>query len=336
MAHIIDLNKLVEEVVDLKKDNINNKEGEDINNLEEDDIVNETSQPIDGVTDKEPLEVISDDDLAGEVETIEVPINVGVIAEEAKEVSSEKGVPTDNQERSGTSDDVNDESSYEDEFEYDTKEDADDEGTSKPGRKDPYDGEEETNEEGADVSLSHIERLQDVGKDLHTKSTDMINGSNEKEDHGGTLHFSPSFSPNHQKDQPMKDNFQQPLEDIVSPIEDGQQLTDPNDDEVKDKPIASPIEQFDNLPTIGSHHAIEILMELLDWAKTLKEDVGEMKLVVQTTLATQRKEIKSIIFSAINSLKQDIGFMFGSMGDVFNTAIASWEDKFAKDLIYNY
>ncbi|KAK9144261.1 hypothetical protein Sjap_004164 [Stephania japonica] len=208
--------------------------------------------------------------LLDEMETIEVPIDVGVTAEEAKKVVSGDG-PTDEVETIevkkgfGTSEDVNDESSYEDESEYDTKEDADDEGTSKSSGKGAYDNEEETNEKGADVSLSHLEGVQDIGKDLHTKSTDMIDG---------------------------------------------------------DKPIASPIEQFDNLSAIRSPPAIEIMMELLDRAKTLEEDVGEMKLVVQTTLATQGQETKSILFSAINSLKQDIGVIFGSMGDVFNTAIA--------------
>ncbi|KAK9158466.1 hypothetical protein Scep_005040 [Stephania cephalantha] len=57
---------------------------------------------------------------------------------------------------------------------------------------------------------------------------------------------------------------------------------------------------------------------------------------MQTTLAMQRKETEALLYSAINSLKQDIEVMFGKMGNVFNTTIGSWKDRFAKDLFHNY
>ncbi|KAK9123563.1 hypothetical protein Sjap_013165 [Stephania japonica] len=107
------------------------------------------------------------------VETIEASIDVGATAEEVEEAVSvyglvdevetfescssselvgemewvcgdlysyfigEKEVPTGNQESFKTSDIVDDELSYEDKSEYDTEEDADDEGMSKRGGKDP-------------------------------------------------------------------------------------------------------------------------------------------------------------------------------------------------------
>ncbi|KAK9154566.1 hypothetical protein Sjap_002046 [Stephania japonica] len=183
-----------------------------------------------------------------------------------------------------TSDKDDDDDSYEDESRYESDEDGDDEGT--------Y-----------------------VGMDRYDSQEKMEVEEKKVEANGG--------------------EFQQPMEELLAPIDDGALLiddvtlsiddgallTDPPTEKAQDKPTDSSMNEFGNLPTLGSLPGNEILRQLLDRAKTLDEDV---------------KEMKTMLYSAIKSLKQDIGVMFGNTGNVFNTTIASWEERFAKDLIHNY
>ncbi|KAK9169054.1 hypothetical protein Syun_001194 [Stephania yunnanensis] len=43
-----------------------------------------------------------------------------------------------------------------------------------------------------------------------------------------------------------------------------------------------------------------------------------------------------MLHSDINSVKRNMRVMFGNMGNMFNIMIASWEDRFVKDLILTY
>ncbi|KAK9157866.1 hypothetical protein Scep_004440 [Stephania cephalantha] len=235
-----------------------------------------------------------------------------VVEQYSKYESGDEEIDTTVQEGEETIDD--DDTFYEDDSDYDSDDDVVDEGMAQQVARYLYDSQDDVEVDSkeknlvADASLTHIsEGYKDSGKDFRVDSAVTDKGNNKVEDQGRTIHFSSLHSLNQQEEQPIEDSLkQQPKDYIVELIDDRPQLTDLPTEAAKDKSTTSSMRRFDDLPTIGSTPAYEILMSLLDRSKTLEEDVEEIKLVVQTSFAMQKKETKTMLYIVINLLKQDI------------------------------
>ncbi|KAK9133828.1 hypothetical protein Scep_013356 [Stephania cephalantha] len=233
------------------------------------------------------------------------------------ESDEEEETPVQGEETTDDEEDMEEENS-------DYVDDEDAEGTTEKVPRDPYDSQDdmEIDSGGKAASLAHDD---DVGHDFIAESVTADKGNDKGEDPANEkvedpvriIHFTliqpqgrredqaayPLPSPNQQEEQPMKDNFKQQLgDDIVQPPFPTETTTPK-----PDLPIA---------PDLPTPPADDVMMSLLERCKTIEEDVEEIK-CHQLTQAGHR-------------------VMFGNMGNVFNSTIASWEDRFSKDLFHNY